>query len=104
MSQLSHSLDLNTLHALSRTCRRFRHILLQVRDSLIEQTLRCEYDVKEYDSDHSGPGSPSGGPERSNEAFQQVHDRLASGKIGPCARDLVGDCQRCGVIICRVGS
>ena len=28
--------------------------------------------------------------------------RLTNGKIGPCARDLVGECRRCGIeVICR---
>lgn len=28
--------------------------------------------------------------------------RLTSGKIGACARDMVGECQRCGTVVCRV--
>lgn len=28
--------------------------------------------------------------------------RLTSGKVGRCARDMVGECQRCGTVVCRV--
>ena len=30
--------------------------------------------------------------------------RLTSGKVGQCARDKVGECRRCGTIVCRVRS
>ncbi|KAI9711374.1 MAG: hypothetical protein M1812_007223 [Candelaria pacifica] len=39
--QLAQSLDLNTLHALSITCRQFRANLLPFRRQLVTQTLRC---------------------------------------------------------------
>lgn len=38
---LASNLDLNTLDALSLTCRQFRHNLLPNRSLLIQQTLRC---------------------------------------------------------------
>lgn len=28
--------------------------------------------------------------------------RLTSGKIGRCARDMVGECHRCARVVCRV--
>lgn len=28
--------------------------------------------------------------------------RLTSGRVGACARDLVGECRRCGIVVCRV--
>ena len=28
--------------------------------------------------------------------------RITSGKVGTCARDLVGSCKNCGVVVCRV--
>ncbi|KZF19002.1 hypothetical protein L228DRAFT_271629 [Xylona heveae TC161] len=42
VSQITYSLDLNTLHALAQTCRQFRANLLQFRRQLVTQTLRCE--------------------------------------------------------------
>jgi hypothetical protein len=33
-----------------------------------------------------------------------VEDESAGeGKVGECARDLVGGCRRCGTVVCRVG-
>jgi hypothetical protein len=29
-------------------------------------------------------------------------ERITSGRNGLCARDMVGDCRRCGRIVCRV--
>ncbi|KAJ9661982.1 hypothetical protein H2201_006271 [Coniosporium apollinis] len=41
VSELASHLDLNSLHDLSRTCRQFRANLLQYRNQLVTQTLRC---------------------------------------------------------------
>jgi hypothetical protein len=29
-------------------------------------------------------------------------ERITSGRNGICARDMVGDCRRCGRVVCRV--
>ena len=31
-------------------------------------------------------------------------DHITSGKIGACARDMVGECRKCGSVVCRVSS
>jgi hypothetical protein len=36
-------------------------------------------------------------------SFPSVHgERMTSGKVSKCARDLVADCRRCGLVVCRV--
>ncbi|KAH9878275.1 hypothetical protein J1614_003492 [Plenodomus biglobosus] len=78
--QLASQLDLNTLHDLSRTCRQFRANLLDFRSQLVKHTLHC-----------GNEGSSSSASPR----------QLTSGRVGQCARDMVGDCQRCGTVVCR---
>ena len=106
VSQLTKSLDLNTLHALSRTCRRFRVILLHFRDGLIHQTLRCINDQDITSSSSSITRSPSRRQKilHNGLPFQDRHESPPwfPSKTGPCARDMVSDCRLCGVIICRV--
>jgi hypothetical protein len=29
-------------------------------------------------------------------------DRITSGRVGACARDMVGECRRCSTVVCRV--
>ncbi|KAF2841861.1 hypothetical protein M501DRAFT_919101, partial [Patellaria atrata CBS 101060] len=100
VSQLASLLDLNSLHDLSRTCRQFRVNLLQYRRQLIASSLRCSnealdrnqllasrlLDARDAWHNHSGNG---------------LNTRLSSGKVGKCARDMVGECRRCGKIVCR---
>ncbi len=107
-SQISHSLDLNDLDALSLTCRQFRSNLLPFRRQLVRQTLRCE---------NEAAASPIAGAEArvavANGAWRlhaaangvehhATRPRMTSGKVGACARDMVGDCRRCGRVVCRV--
>jgi hypothetical protein len=33
---------------------------------------------------------------------KKTSGRFTSGKIGPCARDMVGECRKCSEIVCRV--
>lgn len=80
VKQLASQLDLNTLHDLSRTCRQFRANLLDFCRQLVHHTLRCH-------NEH-GIASPDPG-------------RLTSGRVATCARDMVADCQRCGIVVCR---
>lgn len=102
VSLLAQSLDLNSLHDLSRTCRQVRANLLQYRRQLISQTLRCENEDVEP------------GPRLAN-SLRDLHQnwntsgpngvhatKITSGKIGTCARDMVGECRRCSKIVCRV--
>ncbi|ORX93461.1 hypothetical protein BCR34DRAFT_462056, partial [Clohesyomyces aquaticus] len=80
--QLASQLDLNSLHDLSRTCRQFRANLLEYRSQLIKHTLHCV-------NEDVGIGKRLPGRQ------------LTSGKVGRCARDMVGECQRCATIVCR---
>jgi len=105
-SQLASCLDLNSLHELSRTCRQIRANLLQYRTQLIAHTLRCEY---EQQSKQLGPRLANGLREAVASwttfgARGVQTGRITSGKVGLCARDMVGECRRCGRIVCRVGS
>lgn len=85
---ITRNIDLNTLHALSRTGRQVRENLIQYRSQLIHQTLRCSNDS-------------STGSNLDFATFRNKTDALVSGRIGPCARDMVSDCRRCGKITCR---
>lgn len=93
--QLASQLDLNTLHDLSRTCRQFRVNLLEYRDQLVKHTLHC---CNEQDDAVDKAAS-----RMADVKFSLSSSRsLTSGRIGKCARDMVGECQRCGVVVCRV--
>jgi hypothetical protein len=96
VSQLASQLDLNTLHDLSRTCRQFRANLLEYRGQLVKHTLHC---CNEEDEAATKLAS------RTEPQFSLSAARtLTSGRIGKCARDMVGECQRCGIVVCRVRS
>ncbi|KAK7535221.1 uncharacterized protein J3D65DRAFT_604622 [Phyllosticta citribraziliensis] len=96
VTQLASLLDLNTLHDLSRTCRQFRANLLQYRNQLVTQSLKC--------SSEQLPGAAAGSDPRQapNGADGRLGERITSGKIGKCARDMVGECRRCSVVVCRL--
>lgn len=100
VSQLACLLDLNTLHDLSRTCRQFRANLLQYRTMLKTLTLCCENDFSDLTALSNGVNHDSAGPRvyRTNKSSS----RFTSGKVGPCARDMVGECRKCSKIVCRV--
>ncbi|KAI9735871.1 MAG: hypothetical protein M1834_001336 [Cirrosporium novae-zelandiae] len=99
--QLAHSLDLNTLHALSLTCRQFRANLLQFRAHLVTQTLRCQ------NEDGSAPPQEldlRNGLAGSRDIWQVNNGsnlRVLTGRGGTCARDMVQECRRCGAVVCR---
>jgi hypothetical protein len=102
ISEIARHLDLNSLHHLSRTCRQFRANLLQHRRQLIPKTLRCV-------SDAPPPSLRIPGSDTEDEDTWVTRGpsgiripRLTSGKFGACARDMVGECRRCGTVVCRV--
>lgn len=100
VSQLASLLDLNALHDLSRTCRQFRANLLQYRTMLKTLTMRC---VNENPSPTEGTGTASDGSNDSNTNHtKHASRRITSGKVGPCARDMVSECRKCSRIVCRV--
>lgn len=100
VSQLACLLDLNTLHDLSRTCRQFRANLFQYRTMLKTLTLRCENES----FDPSGGSAEHDQPLTNAQLYNQKKrsGRFTSGKVGPCARDMVGECRSCSTIVCRV--
>jgi hypothetical protein len=100
VSQLACMLDLNTLHDLSRTCRQFRANLFQYRTMLKTLTLCCENESP----DPTGTLVEGGQGLTAAQLYSQPKrsGRFTSGKIGPCARDMVGECRKCSMLVCRV--
>jgi len=98
MSIASH-IDLNTLDALSLTCRQIRVNLLQFRTQLLNSTLRCENEDVELDPEHTFRYRA-----RAADWYwvDQGRDTNGAGKVGDCARDMVGGCRKCGRVVCRV--
>ena len=101
MEELARSLDLNTLHDLSRTCRLFRANLLQFRKQLKAKALRCVNDQRQVS--HDGPDRAASPHQRAWQiyGYSLVRPAMTNGRIGPCARDLVSECRRCGIAVCR---
>jgi hypothetical protein len=108
---LARLLDLNSLHNLSLTCRQIRGTLLLFRDQLVTRTLRC---VNETDGG-TGTETSSADDKDSRETQRggistrynlsgppSLGRRMTAGKVGQCARDMVGECRKCGEVICRV--
>jgi hypothetical protein len=95
---LASSLDLNTLDNLSRTCRQVRHALLQYRDSLVAQTLRCYNDEIALNPEDTFRYRARA----SNYYYVELGRGEYNGKSGFCARDLVAECRRCARVVCRV--
>lgn len=104
--ELARYLDLNTLDALSRTCRQIRANLIPYSRQLVKRTLRCEtqYNVILNELLREGV-SLSEGTNLANQLINEdapKNGRLRWGISGLCARDMVGECQRCSKIVCRV--
>lgn len=103
--EIARSVDLNTLHALSLTCRQFHENLAENRSQLIKQTLRCENEYIETLSDLLRSGTPI--PNKVKSVMRLVNHqgrssgRLTSGKVAKCARDMVAECRRCSKVVCR---
>ncbi|KAK0108243.1 hypothetical protein ONS95_003062 [Cadophora gregata] len=97
MSIASH-IDLNTLDALSSTCRQVRVNLLQFRTKLISSTLHCENEDVELDPEHTFRYRA-----RAADWYFVEGGIVGSGagKFGDCARDMVGECRRCSKVVCR---
>ncbi|KAM5352661.1 hypothetical protein ACJ41O_005383 [Fusarium nematophilum] len=93
---IASSIDLNTLDALSRTCRLVHHGLLQYRTILLNSTLHCSNEEVPVD-----PSETFRYRARAGNWFYMEDGRSYNGKSGHCARDKVGECRRCGEVICR---
>jgi hypothetical protein len=110
VTELARYLDLNSLDALSRTCRQHRANLMPLCTQLVKRTLRCKNDdVVETPNELSSRGTAILESAEEN-VIQPVIPgclevgRLTSGKIGKCARDMVGECRKCATVICRVSN
>jgi len=106
IKELARCVDLNTLHALSQTCRQFYTNLTPYRQQLTKRTLRCENEYIETLSDMLNSGAAI--PESVKSVIQLLSQgtgqsgRMTRGKVSKCARDMVGECRRCSKVICRV--
>ena len=106
VKELARSVDLNTLHALSRTCRQFHMNLIPYRQQLAKQTLRCENEYIETVSDMLNSGAAI--PDSVKSVLRLLSQRpvgsgrITRGKVGKCARDMVAECRRCSKVVCRV--
>jgi len=94
-------IDLNTLDALSLTCRQIRANLLQFRTQLLSSTLHCENEDVELDPEHTFRYRARAADWYFVEAGREA---AGTGKVGDCARDMVGRCRRCGRVVCRVSA
>ncbi|KAL5361380.1 hypothetical protein BJX96DRAFT_84223 [Aspergillus floccosus] len=105
VKEIARSVDLNTLHALSRTCRQFHANLAPYRQQLAKQTLRCENEYIETLSDLLGSGAAI--PDSVKSVIQLLSQgatssgRLTRGKVAKCARDMVAECRGCSKVVCR---
>lgn len=91
IKEIASHFDLNSLDALSSTCRQVRANLLQYRNQLIQSTLHCENENIKFvqECSYRSPFIASG------------HLSISAG-ARKCARDFVGPCQRCSRVVCRV--
>lgn len=92
---ISH-LDLITLDALSRTTYYIHSSLIQNRSVLLTSTLRCSNEHLPVDRDEALRYRA-----RAGNWYYMEDGRGYNGKAGDCARDLVGECRRCGDVVCR---
>ncbi|KAL6233772.1 hypothetical protein BDW75DRAFT_214326 [Aspergillus navahoensis] len=103
--EIARAVDLNTLHALSGTCRQFYANLAPYRQQLAKQTLRCENEYIETLSEmlHSGAAIPDSVKSviRLLSRGALSSGKLTSGKVAKCARDMVAECRGCSKVVCR---
>ncbi|KAI9647804.1 hypothetical protein NHQ30_004192 [Ciborinia camelliae] len=98
ISAVASHIDLNTLDALSLTCRQIRVNLLQFRSRLLTSTLHCDNEDVELDPEHTFRYRARAADYYFLESGREAH---GNGKAGDCARDLVGECRKCGRVVCR---
>jgi hypothetical protein len=103
ITSIASHIDLNTLDALSLTCRQVRANLLQFRSQLLTSTLHCENEDLELDPEHTFRYRARAADWYFVELGREAPS-ASNGKVGDCARDMVGGCRRCGRIVCRVSS
>ncbi|KAF2215600.1 hypothetical protein CERZMDRAFT_65078 [Cercospora zeae-maydis SCOH1-5] len=101
VASLASYIDLTTLSDLARTCRQVRANLLQYRTMLMHKTLRCHNEATD-------PGERLGAALKASRDAWTAYgrhgskiDRITSGRVGACARDMVSECRSCGEFTCR---
>ncbi|KAJ5109226.1 hypothetical protein N7456_005901 [Penicillium angulare] len=105
VKEIARAVDLNTLHALSRTCRQFLVNLAPFRHQLVRETLRCENEYIETVAEMLDAGTAI--PSSVKSVLKLLSQgssgsgRMTRGKVGRCARDMVGECRRCSKVVCR---
>ncbi|KAI9367863.1 hypothetical protein BJX61DRAFT_547090 [Aspergillus egyptiacus] len=104
--EIARSIDLNTLHALSGTCRQIYANLAPYRQQLAKQTLRCENEYIEtlrglLQSGTAIPDSAKSVIRLVSRSILSSGPQLTSGKVAKCARDMVAECRGCSKIVCR---
>ncbi|MCJ1308693.1 hypothetical protein MMC25_002347 [Agyrium rufum] len=117
-SQIGRDLDLISLHALAQTSRQTRITLLGFRKMLIKNSVRCSNErsisrvVYPWEDTKAPRATVPASPYVRYSQPQDVwvafsHNVESSPSRWPlrkslsCARDLVGDCRRCGKVVCR---
>lgn len=87
------SIDLTSLDSLARTNRATYSSLIQFRGALLSSTLRCSNEAVPLDPEETlrYRARAIEGTSMSNTA-----------KASSCARDMVSECRRCNIVICRV--
>ncbi|KAJ5662377.1 uncharacterized protein N7477_009993 [Penicillium maclennaniae] len=105
VKEIARGVDLNTLHALSRTCRQFHANLAPFRHQLVRETLRCENEYIEtvaemLDGRAVIPNSVKSVLRLLSQGNGEP-GRMTRGKVSKCARDMVGECRRCNKVVCR---
>lgn len=73
--------------------------LLQFRSKLLTSTLHCDNEDLEPDPEHTFRYRARAADYYFVESGRDTH---GSGKVGDCARDLVGECRKCTRVVCRV--
>ncbi|KAK4865149.1 hypothetical protein LT330_001772 [Penicillium expansum] len=105
VKEIARAIDLNTLYALSNTCRQFHVNLAPFRHQLARETLRCENEYIETLAEMLDSGSVL--PDSVKSVIRLLsrpsgeQSRMTRGKVAKCARDMVGECRRCAKVVCR---
>ncbi|KAJ6162919.1 hypothetical protein N7497_002898 [Penicillium chrysogenum] len=105
VKEIARAIDLNTLYALSSTCRQFHVNLAPFRHQLVKETLRCENEYIETLAEMLDSGSVL--PDSVKSVIRLLsrpsgeQTRMTRGKVSKCARDMVGECRRCAKVVCR---
>ena len=72
----------------------------------MRETLRCENEYIETVAEmlHGGAVIPNSVKSvlRLLSQGSSGSGRMTRGKVGKCARDMVGECRRCSKVVCRV--